>query len=110
MQEQRLAFERRSPCMHGMHAVPAMQVIYQKASIASCLSCLFIFSYPYFGVIVRMAARAIMGWGCHHGERAVIMGWGLCKHEPHPGNASPSCFTCEGTPRHAYDFIPVCER
>src|SRR5437762_6893428 len=47
MQEQRLAFERRSPCMHGMHAVPAMQVIYQKASIASCLSCLFIFSYPY---------------------------------------------------------------
>src|SRR5436305_13801126 len=53
MQEQRLAFERRSPCMHGMHAVPAMQVIYQKASIASCLSCLFIFSYPYFWVIVR---------------------------------------------------------
>src|SRR5438874_4942402 len=58
MQEQRLAFERRSPCMHGMHAVPAMQVIYQKASIASCLSCLFIFSYPYLWVIVRRAS-----WG-----------------------------------------------
>src|SRR5438094_9700681 len=59
MQEQRLAFERRSPCMHGMHAVPAMQVIYQKASIASCLSCLFVFSYPYLWVIVRMTARVI---------------------------------------------------
>src|SRR5437763_17159638 len=58
MQEQRLAFERRSPCMHGMHAVPAMQVIYQKASIASCLSCMFIFSYPYFWVTVRRSS-----WG-----------------------------------------------
>src|SRR5204862_2588201 len=62
MQEQRLAFERRSPCMHGRHAVPAMQVIYQKASIASCLSCLFIFSYPYLWVIVSQSTRA-WSWG-----------------------------------------------